>query len=108
MKTVNITIAIPEETYNRLKRLAPKKEWGENHKQQFYTNIFMNGLESPEFLKAENRRLETLLKVIKPLLKPEDKNKIEAMEDIARQLEMLEDMAWRQPGAVPSNGNGAA
>jgi hypothetical protein len=107
METVNVTIAIPKDTYDRLQRLAPKKAWGENHKQQFYTNIFMNGLESTEFLKVENRRLETLLKLTKTLLKPEDQNKSEAVEDLARQLEMMEDMA-RKRKAAESNGNGGA
>jgi hypothetical protein len=107
MSTVNITISIPEDTYNRLQRVAPKKEWGENHKRQFYTNIFMKGLESPEYLKAENRRLEKILKLTWSFLKPEDQNKSEAVEDLARQLEVVEDMAQRKSGADPSKGNGA-
>jgi predicted DNA-binding protein len=106
MNTVNVTISIPEETYNRLKRLAPKKEWGENHKQVFYTNIFMNGLESGEFLKAENRRLETILRLTRAMLKPGDRNKNEAIEDVARQIESMEDMTpARKATESASNGN---
>ena len=104
MSTVNITIAIPEETYNRVQRTAPKKEWGENHKRQFYTNVFLKGLESAEYLKAENRRLEKILQITKSFLKAEDQGKADAVEDLARQLEALEDMSQR-PKA--SNGNGA-
>lgn len=108
MSTFKITIEVPEDVYNRVKRLAPRKEWGENHKRDFYSKIFLNGLEHPDYLKAENRRLETLLKILKKsFLKPEFADKADIIDDLARQVEQFEDMAKAKPAAT-ANGNGSS
>jgi len=84
-----ITIRISIETYERVEKLCPSKKWGRNDKRDFWTNIFLQGLESPAFLKAENRRVATKLRIAETLLKKEAN--APAIESIAKVVETSED-----------------
>lgn len=100
-----ISIPVSQEVYDRIQRISPKKEWGENHKSHFLLQIFLDGLECSSFLNREKRFLEHLLELNQVLLKPEDKGKADALEVVARQMLEIEDFAARQP-QVASNGTG--
>jgi len=87
-----ITISIPVEVYERVENLAPRKKWGSNDVRDFYTRLFMYGVESPEFLKLENRRLATRIKLLESLLKQQQpKVNVSAFDSIARTLDRLQD-----------------
>jgi len=96
----NITICIPIDVYNRVEKLCPKKKWGRNVIREFYTKIFLQGLESPNFLKAENRRLATKLLVTESLL-GQPKAAL-AVESLAKDMETLQDMPAKQVETKPA------
>jgi hypothetical protein len=93
-----ITISIPVDVYERVETLAPRKKWGSNDVRDFYTRIFLLGMQSPEFLKSENRRLETKIKLLESLLKQQQpKVNVSAFDSTARDVEVLQDRAAKQP-----------
>ena len=47
----NISVRIPIEIYTRVEKLCPDKKWGRNNIRDFWTTIFLEGIESPYFLK---------------------------------------------------------
>ena len=65
----NITIRIPVDVYNRIERLSPRKRKGQNNVQQFWTQIFVDGLEHPRFINKENRRNAATLEIQNSMLK---------------------------------------
>src|ERR1017187_6522034 len=65
----NITIRIPVDVYNRVERLAPRKKWGRNDIQEFWTHILLDGLEHPRFINKENKRNAAVLEIQNSMLK---------------------------------------
>lgn len=90
----NITISIPLDVYERVETLCPGKRCGQNRIRDFYTNIFLQGVESPEFLKAEKRRLETKIKLLEPLVEQNHPQfNSAAFDSVARDVEECQDIA---------------
>lgn len=93
-----ITVCVPIDVYERVEKLAPRKRWGSNDVQDFYTHIFLQGLQSPEFLKSENRRLATKITLLESLVKQQlPKVNVSALNSVARDAEAFQDMAAKQP-----------
>src|ERR1035437_7786137 len=65
----NITIRIPVDVYDRIERLAPRKKWGRNDIQEFWTQIFLDGLGHPRFINKENKRNAAVLEIQNSMLK---------------------------------------
>ena len=65
----NITIRIPVDVYNRIERLSPRKRKGQNNVQEFWTHIFLDGLEHPRFINKENKRNAAVLEIQNSMLK---------------------------------------
>jgi hypothetical protein len=68
MSTKHVTICIPVDVYARVKKLAPQKKWETNNIQEFYTQIFLDGLEHPRFLKKEHQLAIRKLEVEKSIV----------------------------------------
>lgn len=98
----NIAISLPIDVYERVEKLAPRKKHGRNDVRDFYTRIFMLGVESADFIKLENRRLETKIKILESLGE-QRKTPIDSssLNSVARDFEIFQDMATKQPEAKP-------
>ena len=97
----SIAIRIPIDVYNRVEQLCPMKKWGRNDIRDFWTKIFLEGVESPYFLKLETRRLTTKLQVTESLLRSQPKgiHAASLTEALAKQVEACQDACVRQPEA---------
>lgn len=96
----HVTISISVEVYERVNRLCPRKKWGENKKAQFWTDIFLKGLESPDFLKKELEMKSSEIKILKLMLFS-DKEKKEKQQDIESTIESIARVAATLNSAAP-------
>lgn len=68
MNSKHFTISIPADVYERVKKLAPQKKWEANRIRDFYTQIFLDGLEHPRFLQKEHQLAIRKLEMEKSIL----------------------------------------
>lgn len=98
-----LTISIPIDAYDRVASLCPGKKRGSHCKRDFYAQVFLNGLDSPEFLKAEKVRLATRLHVAESTLRSMRQLKNTAtVASVAGNLEALQDTAPKQSDTTHS------
>lgn len=106
MADIHLTVQISQEYFDRIQKLAPRKEWGENHKKKFYSEIFINGVESPYFLNLEKKYLETVKRLHDAILTQQGEGrKAKGLEDLARQMLEVEASVIRQREAVAKGAN---
>jgi hypothetical protein len=100
----SVTISIPVDVYNRVERLSPRKRRKRHHVKDFWTQIFLDGLEHSRFVNIENRRNNTKLAVENSMLKqqlsvaqkqlqkePHQDVPAVVIEAVARALEVVQD-----------------
>ena len=68
MNPKHVTIVIPVDVYARVKKLAPQKKWEANNIQEFHTQIFLDGLEHPRFVKKEHQLAIRKLEIEKSIV----------------------------------------
>ena len=68
MNIKHVTISIPVDVYERVKKLAPQKRWEANNIQEFYTQIFLDGLEHPRFIRKEHQLALRKLEIEKSIV----------------------------------------
>ena len=89
----SITICISDDVFKRIARLAPSKQWGRNDKRDFYTQIFLDGLEHRRFIDREHKRDIQILKMLNSLLKSKAAQSDKASTDPLPSRETLEMLA---------------
>ena len=68
MNIKHVTISIPVDVYERVKKLAPQKKWEANNILEFHTQIFLDGLEHPRFIKKEHQLAIRKLEIEKSIV----------------------------------------
>jgi hypothetical protein len=109
-----VTIEITVEVFDRVDRLVPHKRKGKHNVQEFWTQIFLDGLEHSRFINLENRRKlwtlefqnsvlkQRLAKVEKEFhLEPAKETPPHVVDELARILD-----AVQHTPAKPSSGAG--
>lgn len=102
-QTKQITISIPIEAFERVERVSPRKKWGTNDVRDFYTSIFMQGLESSEFLRKEMRSFQIKIKLLEASLKSAQDRPVDcaAIDLVVRDVLAFEEMPNKAATETP-------
>lgn len=94
-----------------MEKLCRRKKWGRNDIREFWTQIFLDGLEHPNFINKENRRKTTKLQIENALLKQQlseqkqqqqnDANLPNVTDTLARHVETFQDIASKRVADTP-------